>query len=136
MWFPAGGRVRHVPLVLWVGARAQVGATYGPRNRRAGGQLFSTTAVDERDGRVQEPEEAAVPCERGPERGPRVGHHALRAALRHRALPQPGRHRGIHGLGPETSPATPTPEANGVPVTDIRAGVPYEIAGQQKRTGE
>lgn len=134
--FAAGGRVRHVPHVLRVGTRAQVGAAHGPRHRRAGGQLFGTAAVDERDGRVQESEEAAVPGERWPERGPRVGHHALRSAVRHRALPKPGRHRGVHGPGPETRPAAPAPEANGVPVTDIRTGVPHEIAGRQKRTGE
>jgi len=92
--------------------------------------------VDERDGRVQGPEEAAVPGERWPERGPRVGHHTLRAAIRHRAVPQPWRHRRVHGPGPETRPATPAPEANGVPVTDIRAGVQHEVAGRQKGTGE
>jgi len=79
--FAAGGRVRHVPHVLRVGARAQVGAAHGPRNRRAGGQLLGTAAVDEHFGRVQGAEEAAVPGERGPERCPRVGHHALRAAI-------------------------------------------------------
>lgn len=105
--FAAGGRVRHVPRVLRVGARAQVGAARGPRHRRAGGQLHGAAAVDERDGRVQGPEEAAVPGERGPERGPRVGHHALRAAVRHRAVPQPGRHRRFHGVRPQTGPAAP-----------------------------
>jgi len=134
--FAAGGRVRHVPHVLRVGARTQVGAAHGPRHRRAGGQLLGAAAVDERVGRVQGAEEAAVPGERGPERGPRVGHHALRAAVRHRAVPQPGRHRGVHGPGPETRPSPPAPEANGVPVTDIRAGVPHEIAGRQEGTGE
>lgn len=92
--------------------------------------------MDERDGRVQDPEEVAVPCERGPERGPRVGHHALRAAVRHRAVPQSGRHRWVHGLGPEAGSTTPAPQTNGVPVTDIRAGVPHEIAGRQEGTGE
>lgn len=134
--FAAGGRVRHVPHVLRVGARAQVGAAHGPRHRRAGGQLLGVAAVDERVGRLQGAEEAAVPGERGPERGPRVGHHALRAAVRHRAVPQPRRHRGVHGPGPETRPSPPAPEANGVPVTDIRAGVPHEIASRQEGTGE
>jgi len=117
--FAAGGRVRHVPHVLRVGTRAQVGATHGPRHRRAGGQLLGAAAVEERVGRVQGAEEAAVPGERGPERGPRVGHHALRSAVRHRAVPQSRRHRGVHGPGPETRPSPPAPEANGVPVTDI-----------------
>jgi len=134
--FTAGGRVRHIPHVLRVGARAQVGAARGPRHRRAGSQLFSTAAVDERDGRIQDPEEAAVPGERGPERGPRVGHHPLRAAIRHRAVPQSGRHRRVHGPGSEAGPAAPASQTNGVPVTNIRAGVPHEIAGRQEGTGE
>lgn len=132
----AGGRVRDVPPVLRVRARAQVGAARGPGHRRARGRLFEAGAVDERVGRVQDPEEAAVPGQRGPQRGPRVGHHALRAAVRHRAVPQPGRHRRLHGHGPQTGPAAPAPQANGVPVTDIRTRVQHEVAVRQKRTGE
>lgn len=131
----ADRRVRHVPRVLRVRARAQVGAAHGPRHRRDG-QLFGATAVDERDSRVQGPEKAAVPGERGPERGPRVCHHALRSAVRHRAVPKPGRHRRLYGHGPQAGPTAPTSQTNGVPVTNIRAGVPHEIAGGQKGTGE
>jgi len=100
-------RVRHVSHVLQFGARAQVGATHGPRHRRARGQLFGTAAVDQRVGRVQDPKEAAVPGQRGTQRGPRVSHHALRAAVRHRTVPQPGRHRRFHGHGPQTGPTAP-----------------------------
>jgi len=132
----ADRRVRHVPHVLRFGPRAQVGAARGPRHRRARGQLFGAAAVGQRDGRVQGPEEAAVPGQRGAQRGPRVGHHALRAAVRHRTVSQSGRHRRFHGHGPQTGPAAPAPQTNGVPVTDIRAGFPHEIAGGQKGTGK
>lgn len=66
----ADRRVRDVPPVLRVGPRAQVGAARGPRHRRARGQLLGAAAVDQLVGRVQGPQEAAVPGERGPQRGP------------------------------------------------------------------
>lgn len=130
----AGGRVRDVPPVLRVRARSQVGAARRPG--LAGGRLLGASAVDERHGRVQGPEEAAVSCERGPERGSRVGHHALRAAVGRRALSEPGRHRRFHGPGPQTGPAAPAAQTDGVPVADIRAGGQHAAAGRQKGTGK
>lgn len=56
-----GCRVRHVPRVLWIGPRAQVGATRSPGRRRARGQLLGATAVGQCNSCLQDTKEAAIP---------------------------------------------------------------------------